>query len=625
MIRDIFGEGGLLARALPGYEPRPQQLEMAQAVLEAIELDRPAVVEAGTGTGKTLAYLVPAILSGRKVVVSTGTKTLQEQLYLKDIPLLQKILPTPFTAAYMKGISNYLCLRRFGESGIIDAQLRDWVFKTKTGDRAELSDLADDDPVWKEIQSTPETRLGPKCQHFEQCFVTRMRREAQQANIVIVNHHLFFADLALRSVWPQAQVLPTYEAAIFDEAHGLEDVATEYFGVQVSSFRLMALARDIRKLAPAAAMLPEKIDGSSESMFALIRNAVGFDARGRVGDDLWRGPLLSEYHALDNVLDEASNRLMQVSDDEVKALARRAEEIRSELAMLVERRDRSYVYWVETRGRGVFLHASPVEVGPVLREKLVCQAAPLVFTSATLSVGGTFDYFRGSVGLDQAEETSCLALPSPFNFARQAMLYVPRDLPEPTETKFIDDAVFRMEQLLEITRGRAFLLFTSYRNLRAAVEQLRAADLPYKLLVQGDKPRTALLEEFRRDVSSVLCATGSFWEGVDVMGEALQLVVIDKLPFAPPDDPIGSARIELLRERGRDAFREYQLPRAALTLKQGFGRLIRHREDRGIVAVLDRRMVTKGYGRTFIGSLPRGLRQTDSLDEVRSWWRSSQS
>jgi ATP-dependent DNA helicase DinG len=283
------------------------------------------------------------------------------------------------------------------------------------------------------------------------------------------------------------------------------------------------------------------------------------------------------------------------------------------------------VYWVETRARGVFLHASPVEVGPVLREKLVCQAAPLVFTSATLSVGGTFDYFRGSVGLDGSEDTSCLVLPSPFNFARQAMLYVPRDLPEPTEPAFVDEAVFRMEQLLAITKGRAFLLFTSHRNLRAAVEKLRAADLPYQLLVQGDRPRTTLLEEFRRDVSSVLCATGSFWEGVDVMGEALQLVVIDKLPFAPPDDPIGSARIELLRERGRDAFRDYQLPRAALTLKQGFGRLIRHREDRGIVAVLDRRMVTKGYGRTFLGSLPRGLSQTDSLDEVRQWWRVSQS
>jgi ATP-dependent DNA helicase DinG len=621
VIREVFGPGGLLARALPGYEPRPQQLEMAQAVMDAIASDRPVVVEAGTGTGKTLAYLVPAILSGRKVVVSTGTKNLQEQIYLRDIPLLQRILPVPFSAACMKGIGNYLCLRRFKEAQLADPRLLEWAARTETGDRAELDALPDDAPIWREIQSSPETRLGARCVHFEECFVTRMRRQAQQAHVVIVNHHLFFADLALRAAWPQAQVLPTYEAAIFDEAHGLEDVATEYFGVQVSSHRLAALARDLARRDPSAAGVAARLGEAADRLFGGLLRQLGEGTRGRTPEGLWSGPRLADYHTLDNVLDEAAAHLGQNPEEEVAALARRAEHLREELQLLTAERDRGYVYWLETRGRGVFLHASPVDVGPVLRTELHQQMPTLVFTSATLSVSGSFDFFRERVGLDPETGASCLELPSPFDYARQAMLYLPRDLPEPTDPGFIDAAVWRMEDLLAVTRGRAFLLFTSYRNLRAAVEQLRGAALPWRLLVQGERPRHALLEEFRRDVSSVLCATGSFWEGVDVMGEALQLVVIDKLPFAPPDDPIGAARSELLRERGRDAFRDYQLPRAALSLKQGFGRLIRHREDRGIVAVLDRRILSRGYGRTFLRSLPEGCQKTSDLDAVRDWWR----
>ncbi|HJZ85274.1 MAG TPA: helicase C-terminal domain-containing protein [Polyangia bacterium] len=623
MIREIFGDGGVLARALPGYEPRPQQLAMAQAVLAALREQRPTVVEAGTGTGKTIAYLVPAILSGLKIIISTGTKTLQEQIYCKDIPLLQKMLPVPFTAAYMKGITNYLCLRRFKEAGVTDARIVEWAARTETGDRAELADLPEDAPIWEQIQSTPETRLGLRCMLFEDCFVTRMRRRAQQANLVIVNHHLFFADLALRATWPQAQVLPTYEAAIFDEAHGLEEVATEYFGVQVSSYRLQTLARDLAHREPAQAQLAHRIDAAAQALFDRVRRAVGPEARGRVPAELWHGETLAAYHTLDNVLDQAAAHFGQYPDDVAVALGTRAQLIRNELALLAEQKSRSYVYWMETRGRGTFLHASPVEVGPILRENLVAQVSPLVFTSATLSVGSRFDYFRERVGLDQADDTACLQLRSPFDYARQAMLYVPRDLPDPQAADFIAAAARRMVELLAITHGRAFLLFTSYRNLRAAEQVLRAAQLPYPLLVQGERPRGVLLDAFRKQIGSVLVATASFWEGVDVIGEALQLVVIDKLPFAPPDDPIGAARIELLRAQGRDPFRDYQVPQAALMLKQGFGRLIRHREDRGIVAVLDRRLLTRGYGRIFLRSLPPECPQSNDLAEVQAWWRQS--
>jgi ATP-dependent DNA helicase DinG len=623
VISDVFAPGGLLERALPGYESRPQQLEMARTVMEAIEQSAPAAIEAGTGTGKTLAYLVPAILSGRKVIVSTGTKTLQEQIYWKDIPLLKSVLPVPFTAAYMKGISNYLCLRRWKEAEGLPAWLQAWAERTQTGDRGELGELSDDAREWLSVQSTPETRLGPRCHYFEECFVTRMRREAAQANIVIVNHHLFFADLALKAAWPQAQVLPAYEAAIFDEAHGLEDVATDYFGLQVSSHRLTHLAREIARSGEHGADLAGRVDERARQLFAGLAQKLGGEARVRVADDLWRGDRLADYYTLDNVLDEAAAALELGDDDEAQQLAARAQLIRTELATLVERVDRTYVYWAETRGRGVFLHASPIDVAPLLRERLVSAVPPIVFTSATLQVGGSFDFFCRRLGFAAAEEATCVALRSPFDYAAQARLYVAQDLPDPQEADFIAAATDRMIELVELTRGSAFLLFTSYRNLRAALARLRAAALPYPLLVQGERPRGALLTAFRERPGNVLVATGSFWEGVDVMGDALQLVVIDKLPFAPPDDPVGAARIDLMRERGQDPFRHYQLPRAALMLKQGFGRLIRHRADRGIVAVLDRRMVTRGYGRTFLRSLPPDCPQVADMAELRTWWQSS--
>jgi ATP-dependent DNA helicase DinG len=691
-VVEILGPGGLLARALPGYEPRPSQVEMAERVAEALAERRPLLVEAGTGTGKTLAYLVPAILSGLKVVISTGTKNLQEQIYRKDIPLLSAELPMAFSAACMKGIANYLCLRRYGEHQAAEAArgahdptldaIRAWAAETDAGDRAELEALADDDPVWREVSATPETRLGPRCPHFEACFVTLARRRAQAADLVIVNHHLFFADLALRSRWPQAQILPAYEAVIFDEAHQLEDVATDYFGVSVSSLRLQSLVRDLERAdksgnAPDRARdIAEHVERRADALFSSLRARLGgtssiageasgasrgaprralpgedarsiageasgasrgaprralpgedarsVDARAPMSMDTWRDGPDRDALALDTALEELEGALAASSGlgdggEQADSLAARARALRDDLALLVDgagRYDRKHVFWAERRGRALALHASPIDVSDIVRDKLLSVVDAAVFTSATLTAGGSFEFVRARLGLESAREAR---LPSPFDYRRQALLYLPRDLPAPSDERFTATAAERMLALVEITDGRAFLLFTSHRQLRRTHELL-APRITQPVLVQGEKPKHLLVEEFKRNVGCVLFATASFWEGVDVIGEALSLVVIDKLPFAPPDDPLVAARARRLEEEGVDPFASYQLPRAALALAQGFGRLIRHRDDRGIVALLDRRATTRGYGARALAGLPPDCPRATSLDEVRRFW-----
>jgi ATP-dependent DNA helicase DinG len=632
--RAVLGPGGVLARALPDYEPRPSQVEMAERVADALACRRPLLVEAGTGTGKTLAYLVPAILSGLKVVISTGTKNLQEQIYRKDIPLLAAELPQPFSAACMKGISNYLCLRRFREHAAQSALLpssdstldaiRAWAEETESGDRGELPQLADDAPVWREVSATAETRLGPRCPHFESCFVTRARRRAQAADLVIVNHHLFFADLALKAAWPQAQLLPAYEAVIFDEAHQIEDVATDYFGVSVSSLRLLALGRDVGR-AVAAGAVPERVEATAAhverkaaAMFDALRGRLAQAERVTVGAATWKGEPEQAAHALDTALEELEAALA-VGNDDAESLQGRARAIRDDLALLVngaQKFDRKHVFWAELRGRTVLLHASPIDVAALLREQLLGQVDAAVFTSATLATGGDFGFVRARLGLESAVEAR---LPSPFDYARQALLYLPSDLPEPGDAGFAATAAERMLELVQITDGRAFLLFTSHRQLQRVLALLRPR-LQRPVLVQGEAPKHLLVEAFKRELGSVLFATASFWEGVDVVGEALSLVVIDKLPFAPPDDPLVAARSHRLEEEGQDPFAAYQVPRAALALAQGFGRLIRHRGDRGIVALLDRRATRKGYGRRVLAGLPAECPRTGTLDEVRRFW-----
>jgi len=641
---DILGPGGVLARAIAGYETRPSQVQMAERVADALARRRPLLVEAGTGTGKTLAYLVPAIESGLKVVVSTGTKNLQEQIFKKDIPLLQEHLGRPFTAACMKGISNYLCLRRFHEhtarqaSLSIDGNLestldaiRVWAGTTEAGDRAELPALADDSPEWRDVSPTQETRLGQRCKYFERCYVTQARRRAYAADVVIVNHHLFFADLALREKWPDVQLLPPYEAVIFDEAHQLEDVATDYFGVGVSSLRLMAIVRDVTR-AVKQGNAPDKltstiahVDLRAEQMFDALRRRIKGE-RAAVDGATWAGEPEKAAHALDVALEELEAAMgavrggeMTDGGDEAGALKRRARAIRDDLALLVDgaqKYDRKHVFWAEARGRTVLLHASPVDISEIFREKLLGSVEASVFTSATLTAAGSFEFVRARLGLESAMEER---LASPFDYARQALLYVPKDLPEPADAAFVEAAAARMHELVRITDGRAFLLFTSHRMMQR-VHALLAPKLTQPVLLQGDKPKHLLVEEFKRRVGSVLFATASFWEGVDVVGEALSLVVIDKLPFSPPDDPLVAARAGLLEDAGQDAFVHYHVPRAALALAQGFGRLIRHRGDRGVVALLDRRAVTKPYGRRVLAGLPADCPRTALLDDVRTFW-----
>ncbi|HZZ86382.1 MAG TPA: ATP-dependent DNA helicase [Anaeromyxobacteraceae bacterium] len=651
-ITEILGQGGALARALPGYEERADQLAMAHAVAGALDRRRYLIAEAGTGTGKTLAYLVPAVLSGRKVVVSTATKTLQEQIWFKDLPLLQRHCGLEISAAYLKGRANYLCLERFEkfaqhptfparEEAAHWPVIAAWARRTETGDRSEL-DLPDQYGAWRELSATGETCLGRDCERYDDCFVTRARALAGAADVVLVNHHLFFADLAMRTSRAGVEVLPAYEAVVFDEAHALEETATEYFGLQVSSYRVEELCRDAGRAVgdrpDLAAMMKEQTSGilhAGERFFAALaerlraaggRSQRSFPARGRGGrpDEDLRvplsgsilEPLAAEQQRLDGALEELRGLLADAESSALSQLARRAAELRVELGAVTALNERSRVYFGELRGRGVFLRAAPIDVAEELVDRLYRRIDTVVFTSATLAAQGRFDYFRRQVGLAPEFEVEQARYPGPFDYRTQAALVVPQDLPEPASPAFGEASARAVEELTAITGGRAFVLCTSSRAMRQLREACR--HLPYRLLLQGELPKHRLLEQFRAE-ASVLFATQSFWEGVDVPGEALSLVVIDKLPFAPPGDPVVQARLEALAQQGRDGFSELQVPAAALSLRQGFGRLIRSAADRGIVAILDRRLLTKGYGRAFLASLPPApLLRT--VADARRWW-----
>jgi len=645
-VAEALRIGGPLAGSMTGWEPRPGQLAMAARVAEAIDNDERLLVEAGTGTGKTLAYLLPAILSGRKVVVSTGTKTLQDQIARIDLPRLVSAL-APFNFTVMKGLSNYLCLRRFNEQsaqttlglGEVDplARVRRWIDETATGDRSDLSDLPEDSPLWREITATPETRLGARCPYFERCFVTGMRRRATDAQIVLTNHHLFFADMALRARWPEVQVLPPYEAVIFDEAHQLEEVATEFFGLHVSSLRMHALARDIGRAAVPPALLARgtalarRLQATADAFAEALRARLPAPRSGTeeirvpVPEDLWNGHghPIARYHELDTVLEDGAaffDGLHETTSEPIYGgLARRAAALRGELGQMIDAPGgNSFVRWLVASPRNVSLRAGPIDVGPILKQRFLAHAGPLVFTSATLSAAGGFEYVRERLGLgDVAADAT---FPSPFRYARQALIYVATDLADPTEDAFPTAAAERALELCHASSGRALLLFTSFRNLRVAEEKLRA-DGTFPVLVQGERPRHVLLAQLRERVGSVLLATQSFWEGVDVPGEALSLVMIDRLPFAVPDDPLTAARIARIREEGGDPFTAYQLPRAALALKQGFGRLIRTRRDRGVVALLDGRILRRRYGDLLLASLPPECPRTEILDDVTQFFR----
>jgi len=649
----LLGPGGGLERAIPHYEDRAEQRAMSDAVARAIGDERPLIVEAGTGTGKTLAYLVPALQSGKRIVVSTGTRTLQDQIARHDVPLLRSILARPFSAVVLKGIGNYVCRRKLAEAkarggtpgGTGDVSLgalADWAEHSETGDRAEVEWLAEGAPLWTEVTTTPDARIGPRCPYFERCFITQARRMAESAQLILVNHHLYFADRALRAASPGAKVLPDHDAVIFDEAHQLEDVATEHFGARISTSKVAELVRDAHlSLARmplwtgrASVDVIQAVERSGIALFSQLRSALlAADAH-----DAGRVPMpvgmfehperQASWFRLDTALEELARAAEAESepppDEEehseagarasLTGLARRARSLRDDLAMVAEQRQKSHVYWGEARSHGTLLSASPIDVADLVRRHIVTAGPTPIFTSATLTAAGDFAYTRARLGLDEADE---LLVSSPFDYARQAMLYVPRDLP-PVNDGFSPAAAERVTELLAITTGRAFLLFTSHRALREA--STRLAGLPFPRLVQGEAPRATLIDRFRTTPNAILLGTSSFWEGVDVPGDALSLVVIDRLPFAPHTDPLVAARMQARAEAGDDPFAAIQLPAAAIALKQGFGRLIRRRDDRGIVAILDGRIVTRTYGRVFLDTLPTGLPRSSSIEQVRRWW-----
>lgn len=629
-MRRWLDEGGALAAALPSYERRPEQLAMAEAVARVVERGGVLLVEAGTGTGKTLAYLVPVIASGGRVVVSTGTKTLQQQIIERDVPFLQSHLPIPFRAAVLKGRGNYLCLLRLGarqrSAGLFDPDEADlvrllrWADSTATGDRTELVEFPENFPLWNEINSTSDTCVGSSCPHFEPCFVFRARRRALSADVVVVNHHLFFADLAVRDEF-DADLLPRADVVVFDEAHQLEDVACSFFGAAVSSMLLNTLARDVERALPGVGderTLLGSIARLREAGGRLFQRFAGFgEGRSR----LTRGALPSgtedDWFDLDNGLHHLGVALERLGekDDTLLPQVRRIGEVRDRLGRVLDLGRADHVYWVERRQRWAALNCCPIDAAPIFRERLLPERSAVVFTSATLSTAGDFTFFRRRLGIDgEAEE---LALPAGFDYPRQVLLYLPDTLPDPREGGFVDAVADEVVRLLEATSGRAFVLFTSHANLRACHARV-VGRVPFRLLVQGERPRDALLEAFRADTHSVLFATASFWEGVDVAGESLSCVIIDKLPFGHPDDPLLQARLETLRERGGEPFNDFQVPAAIIALRQGFGRLIRTRTDRGVVAVLDRRLRTRSYGRRFLAALP-DCERTSDFARVLTW------
>jgi ATP-dependent DNA helicase DinG len=656
-VETVFAADGPLARAMPDFEPRAGQVEMAAAVARVFANGGVLLAEAGTGTGKTLAYLVPAILSRERVLISTGTKNLQEQIFFKDIPALREALGIPFTAAYMKGRANYLCLHRLDQLNdgmgpavhdVFLPMIREWSTRTDSGDRAELSDLPEDLAFWNEVSATAETCLGTECPRYDECFVTRMRQRAAESDVVIVNHHLLCADAAVRQK-EYGEVIPACSRAILDEAHQLEDVATQYFGYSVSNYRLEELARDMERsllaivgddrkakddIIKAVERLrehtkafftevafahrgegrlktEERVRASAESLgeardaavqlsgaLDVIQSTLALLSKVRLKADAYetktRVKPTTPYDA-DKADDDEDGRAEQIA-----TLARRAGELRDEMRFLLRAGDDAYVYFVEFRGRGIFLRAAPIDVSSIVRELLLDRMRTTVLTSATLTVDGSFDYVRSRLGIRQADE---VRLSSEFDFERQAILYLPQRMPDPRSDNFAVAAGREVIEILKRTRGRAFVLFTSYATMRS-VQAIAEMALDYPILSQGTAPRSQLLNQFRATPHAILFATSSFWQGVDVVGEALSCVIVDKLPFASPGDPITAARIDLIRARGGDAFAEYQVPLAILTLQQGLGRLIRHRRDRGVLAVLDPRIRTKGYGRRFVASLP---------------------
>jgi ATP-dependent DNA helicase DinG len=634
-LEETFGDVGVLSRSIPGYRLRKQQLEMAHAVLGAIEQSSILIAEAGTGTGKTFAYLVPALTHGGKVIISTGTKTLQDQLFDRDIPMVRKALSAPVTVALLKGRANYICHHhlerakvdgRFESPGDVVhlATIDSYARVSKSGDRSGLAEVPEDASVWPSVTSTRENCLGGDCAYHSKCFVLEARKQALEADVVVVNHHLFFADLVLRDEGA-GELLPACNTVIFDEAHQLPETASLFFGDNVSSNQLVELGRDTRLEAATSAA---SAGGLTETAHAVEKAAR--DLRLQFPREAGRKTYNQAHEVVDfaSALERIEETLrelivqLEAQAEHSEALHHLWERATALLAMIEEWRDEDdaeRVRWLEVFAGSVHLNSTPLSVADIFRNQLTGNPRAWIFTSATLSVRQSFSHYQAQLGLEAAET---MAWDSPFDYKNQALLYVPADMPDPNSNGYTEAVVSAALPLIEAAAGRTFFLFTSLRAMRAARELLllgmRTAGVDYPVMMQGDGSRSELLERFRHLGNAILLGSQSFWEGVDVRGEALSLVIIDRLPFAPPDDPVLAARISKITREGRNAFMEYQLPEAAINLKQGAGRLIRDETDRGALMICDPRLISKPYGRRIWQSLPP-MHRTRDVNEVCSF------
>ena len=636
-LTELFGPTGPLARSLPGYAPRDEQLAMAEHVAVALEGRETLIVEAGTGTGKTFAYLVPALVSGRRVIVSTGTRALQDQLYHRDLPAICGALGRPVRVALLKGRANYLCKHRLEiaeqqayarglrrEVATALPKVRAWSHVTKRGDIAELPGLGEADPVWPWVTSTRENCLGSECPVFDECFVLAARREAQAADIVVVNHYLLMADLVLKEEG-FGDLLPGADAIVIDEAHQLPDIAAQFLGYSVSTRQLSAIVKDVQGELLLAHQMGGGVDAALTGLDAQVASVIAATAGvdSRIDHAQWPGKLIEALNGLAARTGELADALAPIAGEGQGAFARlreRLEESSVRLHALTAEEVDGGVRWAETSARSVSCHYAPVDVATQLAALLEAQSCAWVLTSATLAVGEDFSHYKRRSGLARARS---IRFESPFDFANQALLYLPKGLGDPGAPGHTRAVVRAALPVLEASGGRAFLLFTSHRALREAAEELLVEwgnEPPVPVLVQGDGSRDHLLRRFREAGNAVLLGTGSFWEGVDVKGTALSVVIIDKLPFAAPDDPLLKARLDTIREQGGNPFFDEQVPQAVIALKQGVGRLIRDQGDFGVVMICDTRLVTKGYGRAFIQSLPP-MKRTRELQEVQQFLR----
>jgi len=616
-IEEILGPDGVLTRSLEGFEFRGSQMKMALLIRDSLQQNTPAIVEAGTGTGKTFGYLVPLILSQKKGVISTGTKNLQEQVFFKDIPLLEKATGLKIDAMIMKGRKNYLCLHRyhqyFSQPSLLETgtektrqKMEAWLGKTKFADRAEISWLADNDTLWDALSATSDQCLGADCKFLDECFLSRLRSKAAKSKIIIVNHHLFFADMKVKR-GGFGEIIPRFQVAVFDEAHSVEEVATSFSGETLSTNQLMELINDLEKETKDSKYRDKNklrkhlnaIRTGAERLRILFNDR---GDKGRLDNEMLsimsKGPAREIRQGLKYIHEKAG--FGESDNAALQAMPVRAGDMGDLLDQILKERDSKWLNWYEKRKRSLMLHASPLDISGRMNELLYEKVQGVVFTSATLSTNRTFDYIRSRLGLSDALEG---IYPSHFDFTTQTLMYIPRDLPPPNAPDFALKVAERVIEILKMTQGRALVLFTSYHNLNV-VHQILEGRTPYTIHRQGDAPRSLLLEKFRRDIHSVLLATGSFWQGVDVPGESLSCLIIDKLPFDSPGEPLVAARIDAIRDKGGNPFMEYQVPSAIISLKQGLGRLIRKNSDRGILSVLDTRIVTSRYGRFFLDSLP---------------------